>query len=132
MDGSERALLRGFSSPCCRRFHVDIFRQCPGLALLWRRRLVGSAIVAVSSSIAFCGWVCPVVGPQERMVGACPPFVEIVSLTVVYVTTIFFIVLAALTTISNIFGAEFGQYLVRLVGGWLPSAVYFVSVQEAS
>ena len=42
---------------------------------------------------------------------------EIVSLTVVYATTIFFIVLAALTTISNIFGAEFGQYLVWLVGG---------------
>ena len=54
---------------------------------------------------------------------------EIVSLTVVYATTIFFIVLAALTTISNIFGAEFGQYLVWLVGGLAAVSGYIVFVQ---
>ena len=97
-----------------------------------RRRLAGSAIVAVFSSIAFVvgyarhsrswdlrsGWRVPV----RRLL-------EIVSLTVVYATTIFFIVLAALTTISNIFGAEFGQYLVWLVGGLAAVSGYIVFVQ---
>ncbi|BAR06618.1 hypothetical protein [Scardovia inopinata] len=97
-----------------------------------RRRMIGAAIVAAFSSLSFVigyarhshswvlrqGWWIPL----RR-------FVEIISLTVVYATTFFFIVLAALTVVAYVFGSQFSQYLIWLVGGFAAVGAYITYVQ---
>ncbi|MFC2374047.1 MAG: ABC transporter permease [Parascardovia denticolens] len=97
-----------------------------------RRRVMAAIFIAFFAGVSFVvgyarhshsweahqGWWIPV----RRLL-------EIISLTVVDTSTIFFVSLASLTIIAAVFGSEFSPYLIWLTGGLSAIAGYITFVQ---